>query len=222
MDRQPAHDQEEERHQHHGRAFDSGPHAPGHDPDRSGHEEHLVADGVEAGGHFTEVVGDASVEAREQGDPRVAHGPARNHGVVGEDQEAGCNEHEAQGLPGITAVVGERPDRTLLGTAAQHQLGQQDRKPDQKRDAQVEDHERGATVLGSQVREAPHVAETDGRADGRQDEAPAAGPLLPIRAGHETSPCCGRIARGVAKPGSNIPRGPRRRRTRAGSRNAAR
>ena len=71
---------------------------------------------------------------------------------------------------------GERADRTEPGAAAEGDLADHERGADQDDAGEIDDHERGPAALADLGREPPDVAQPDGRAGRRQNEAGAGAP----------------------------------------------
>ena len=177
-------DQSQQRHQDDGAALDSPSNPAGDDEDRDRHEQQVPAGGIPAGRDLAEEAGRVAAEAGEQSVPGVAKGPARDHGVVGQDEKATEDKEHAQRSPGVAAEVGERQDRALLRAPPDRELRQHDRQADQRHHDDVQEDEGRPAVLGGEVREAPHVAQADRRSDGGEHEAETAAPLLSRRLVH--------------------------------------
>ena len=156
---------------------------PHHDADGHGHERYVPGDRRSTCGDLAEARTRIACETDEQRLQRVAEGPAGDHAVVREHQRSTNDEEPAQHAPATAAEVHQRLDRPLAGTAPHRELGQQHRQTDQQGQRDVKQEEGGPSVLGRQVREAPHVAEADGRSHGGQQEPEARRPLLASRRG---------------------------------------
>jgi hypothetical protein len=165
------------------------------------HERHHHA-GDRLGGHTgiadlqeltDEEAGRVGTPCLGEGEERVAHRPREHRGVVDGDDRADADLPPPQPL-GAAAHPRERQRRRAAELVADAVVEQQERDAGGQQRDQVGDDEGPAAVLVGDVGEAPDVAESDGRADGRQDEDPArrerAAALLLLDGGgraHQTS-----------------------------------
>ena len=123
-----------------------------------------------------DVVGAPADRARRR-EPDVGDGPARDDRVERQDADAGQHPQPTEQPPPPAGGEGaERPDRAQPRAAADGDLAGHDRRADQEDARQVDHHERGPAALPDLGRKPPDVAQPDGRAGRRQDEAGARAP----------------------------------------------
>ena len=104
--------------------------------------------------------------------------PAADDGVVGDDQNRNDGvDPAAHAQRRLIAEGLVSADRALAGHAADRSLRNDHRVAEGHRQNDVYQQENSAAVFGGQIRKAPDVAEADGAARRRQDEADLASPL---------------------------------------------
>ena len=151
---------------------------------RAGHDDDVVGDdGVRLRGKRREPHGGvARHERAEQGVDKRLEDVRHDDGVAdGDAQRPGQRQpaEQAADLSGGLAARGPRAfigaERAGAGAAAHGELRRQADGTEDDHKQQVDQQEGPAAVAAHLVREAPDVGHADGRADGRQDKAPAAG-----------------------------------------------
>ena len=176
MDRQRDQNDEEQRHEQLGRAFNALLHAQLDDEVRGQHEERRVeerppriADEVFVDAAVLLGGGVAGEVARQRVD-HVLGRPARDHEVEAQDQEGRDDAVVAQEAPAaVERLIG--PHGIAVRGAAHGELRDHERQP-QQHDAEDVDYKEGAAaVVAGDVGEAPDVAQPHGAARGDQHGA---------------------------------------------------
>ena len=114
----------------------------------------------------------AFLPSSEEGLDDVFECPARDDGIVAEDQEGGgdaviaddapfrAGSHHLEGSGGVLARV-----------AADEKLGYHDRYAQEQDARDIDQQEGGATIFAQHIRETPDVSQSDGASDRGQDNA---------------------------------------------------
>ena len=167
-------DDDEARDQDFVELFDAAGDALDHDPsgDQQGdglpQERHVPA--CEIG----KCLGEVSRREQVAGDrkERVVQRPAADHHVEREDRKRREYGQEAEAAPELRlAEVMERRDGVAASAAADRHLCEQDRQAYKDQAYDKEQEESRTAVLAGDVRELPHVAQSDSGTDRRQNEA---------------------------------------------------
>ena len=173
---------------------------PRHDKDGHGHERRLKR-------NHQQRIGEEPSKGRGGRLPRgalegasadlkqIIKGPARNHAVEGQDQEARGHPHPANECPGGGGIgelhqLAHGVDGALPRFPAHEHFSHHDGDADEEDAGEVDEDERAPAVLPGHVGELPNIAEAHRRARRRQDEHPAAAPHAVLRSiaseGHGT------------------------------------
>ena len=108
----------------------------------------------------------------------VENGPRQHHDVVAIAEENAHGRGDADAAKERHQIPTRDP--APLHELAQGELEEEDRNAAEEAHEQVGDEEGAAAILIRQVREAPHIAQTDGEADNGEDEFGFAAPLLTL------------------------------------------
>ena len=107
----------------------------------------------------------------------IAQHPAADVAVIGGDDERHRNTRDADPLEAAVAELVEAVDGVRLRGAADGQLREHDGEADENDDGQINEDVGASASLKGLAGELPDVAEADGAARRRQDEADLASPL---------------------------------------------
>ncbi|MNF52785.1 hypothetical protein D3C84_341440 [compost metagenome] len=121
--------------------------------------------------------GEAAAERRRS----VGQGPASDHRIEAEDQEAGqhCQTADAPPVAAGAGLASHRGDGALgvgAAAAADHELGHQQRNADGQDTGQVDQDEGAAAVLPGDIGKFPDIAQAHRRTGGGEEEYPARRP----------------------------------------------
>lgn len=154
-------------------------HDDGHgaDQEEGKEEDHALAAVQQPAEEAAALPGEAvRTEDLDQKAQAVAQDHAAQHRVEGQDEEGRNDRHPAN--EGILFAQGRiRAACAFAGLSAQSKLAQHPHDAHQGDQDEVEDEEGKAAGLAHFIGEGPEVAQANGRADGRHEEAEAAPPL---------------------------------------------
>ena len=173
-------DEEKDRHQDAGCAFDAGVEAAGDNGAGGDEEQGCPAGELGDGGEKAVEQGLAgdSVEAGELAGgrlPAVGQRPAADHAVEGADAEHRDDRNELADAPGRRPAFGKREPgdgggRGQAAATADQELGNCERDDEGEDADEVDEHEGATAILAGKPGEAPDVPEPDREADGCEQE----------------------------------------------------
>jgi len=163
---------------------------------RAGHDDDVIGDnGVRLRGKRREPHGGiARHERAEQGVDERLEDVRHDDGVADSDAQRPGQRQPAEQAADFSGGLAARGPRALIGAeragagaAAHGELRRQADGAEDDHKQQVDQQEGPAAVAAQLVREAPDVGHADGRADGCQDKAPAAGEAFRVFCFHAFS-----------------------------------
>ena len=170
---------EQDGHHDHGSAFHALLHAHQDDGGGAAEEDEMPGHGHEVAGDeaHEEAVGRSTGSAASEVFEHVLDDPAADEAVVGQDDhghdgvQPAAHFEEAAGLISKGAIGAHRAE---AGITAKAGFGHDEGIAEGEQQEEVDEQEDATAVFGSQVGEAPDVAEADGRAGNGEDVAEVA------------------------------------------------